>query len=98
MKLDIGLAAKLMEVPAAARTAEENGFDALWSAETGHDPFLPLLLAAEHTERIKLGTAIAVAEEMYHQNREPAWIKHTNEIRVPEGCEERKSEERNTLI
>lgn len=61
MKLDIGLAAKLMEVPAAARTAEENGFDALWSAETGHDPFLPLLLAAEHTERIKLGTAIAVA-------------------------------------
>jgi len=37
------------------------GFDALWTAETSHDPFLPLVLAAEHTKRIKLGTAIAVA-------------------------------------
>jgi probable F420-dependent oxidoreductase len=61
MKLDAGLAASLKDVPAAARAAEETGFDALWSAETGHDPYLPLLLAAEHTERIKLGTAIAVA-------------------------------------
>ena len=31
------------------------------TSETDHDPFLPLLLAAEHTERIELGTAIAVA-------------------------------------
>jgi probable F420-dependent oxidoreductase len=34
---------------------------ALWSAETSHDPFLPLGLAAEHTTRIEVGTAIAVA-------------------------------------
>jgi probable F420-dependent oxidoreductase len=33
----------------------------LWTAETSHDPFLPLTLAAEHTERLELGTAIAVA-------------------------------------
>ncbi|HVM24728.1 MAG TPA: TIGR03617 family F420-dependent LLM class oxidoreductase, partial [Candidatus Limnocylindrales bacterium] len=33
----------------------------LWTAETSHDPFLPLALAAEHTERLELGTAIAVA-------------------------------------
>ena len=31
------------------------------TAETNHDPFLPLVLAAEHTESIELGTSIAVA-------------------------------------
>jgi probable F420-dependent oxidoreductase len=45
----------------SARLAEQVGYDGIWSAETSHDPFLPLVLAAEHTERIKLGTGIAVA-------------------------------------
>jgi probable F420-dependent oxidoreductase len=40
---------------------EELGYDGLLTAETRHDPFFPLLLAAEHTERIDLGTCIAVA-------------------------------------
>src|SRR5271166_1513727 len=44
-----------------AREAEAAGYDGLWSAETSHDPFLPLVLAAEHTERIQVGTGIAVA-------------------------------------
>jgi probable F420-dependent oxidoreductase len=62
MKLDTALAAaSLKDVPAAARAAEEMGFDAVWTAETGHDPYFPLVLAAEHTQRIKLGTSIAVA-------------------------------------
>jgi probable F420-dependent oxidoreductase len=62
VKLDTGLLLPtLQEVPAAAKAAEDMGFDALWTAETSHDPFLPLVLAAEHTKRIKLGTAIAVA-------------------------------------
>ena len=62
MKLDTGLlSASLHDVPATAKAAEEMGFDALWTAETNHDPFLPLVLAAEHTKRIKLGTSIAVA-------------------------------------
>ncbi len=62
MKLDTGLMpASLHDVPAAAKAAEDMGFDALWTAETSHDPFLPLALAAEHTKRIKLGTSIAVA-------------------------------------
>ena len=43
------------------RVAERVGYDGIWSAEVSHDPFLPLVLAAEHTERIKLGTGIAVA-------------------------------------
>jgi probable F420-dependent oxidoreductase len=45
----------------AARQHEKAGYDVLWSSESAHDPFLPLVLAAEHTERIGLGTAIAVA-------------------------------------
>lgn len=44
-----------------ARRQERAGYAGLWSSESAHDPFLPLMLAAEHTERIELGTAIAVA-------------------------------------
>lgn len=45
---------------AAAERAESDGFDAAWSAEAGHDPYLPLAAAAKTTSRIQLGTAIAV--------------------------------------
>jgi probable F420-dependent oxidoreductase len=45
----------------AAAAAEEQGADGIWSAEVGHDPYLPLLPAATATRRITLGTAIAVA-------------------------------------
>ncbi|MGB8647148.1 MAG: TIGR03617 family F420-dependent LLM class oxidoreductase [Anaerolineae bacterium] len=62
MKIDAAtLVPDLREMPALARAVEEVGFDALWTSETQHDPFLPLALAAEHTKRIALGTAIAVA-------------------------------------
>lgn len=44
-----------------AKLQEAQGFDGLWSAETGHDPFFPLLIAGLATERIQLGTGIAVA-------------------------------------
>jgi probable F420-dependent oxidoreductase len=44
-----------------ARRQEKAGYDGLWSSESAHDPFLPLVLAAEHTEQAELGTAIAVA-------------------------------------
>lgn len=44
-----------------ARMAEAEGLDGVWSAEVGHDPYLPLLPAALSTQRITLGTAIAVA-------------------------------------
>ncbi len=45
----------------AARRLEEAGYAGAWTAETSHDPFLPHMVAAEHTERIELGTSIAVA-------------------------------------
>jgi probable F420-dependent oxidoreductase len=51
----------LRDVPAAARKAEEIGYDGVVTSQTGHDPFLPLALAAEHTQRVSLGTAVAIA-------------------------------------
>src|SRR3990172_5431881 len=44
-----------------ARSVESYGFSGLWTAETAHNPFFPLTHAAAATERIQLGTAIAVA-------------------------------------
>jgi len=62
VKIDCGLnPADLKGAGAHAQAAEAAGFDAIWSAETAHDPFFPLLLAAQKTDRIKLGTGIAVA-------------------------------------
>jgi probable F420-dependent oxidoreductase len=49
------------EIVGEARRHEKAGYDGLWTSEAAHDPFLPLLLAAEHTERLEVGTAIAVA-------------------------------------
>ena len=62
MKFDAALPPiGLKEVPAIAKAAEEIGFDALWTQETQHDPFLPCALIAEHTTRLNFGTAIAVS-------------------------------------
>ena len=61
MKVDGGVGGDLARVGAAAQRAEQQGYDGVWSAETGHDPFLPLLLAAEHTEHLEVGTGIVVA-------------------------------------
>ncbi|MCL4527863.1 MAG: TIGR03617 family F420-dependent LLM class oxidoreductase [Chloroflexi bacterium] len=62
MKLDAALPpVQLKDVPAIAKAAEEIGFDALWTQETQHDPFLPCALIAEHSAQMKFGTAIAVS-------------------------------------
>jgi probable F420-dependent oxidoreductase len=44
-----------------ARQAEAFGFDALWSTELIHDPFLPGPLVSEHTQRLHYGTGVAIA-------------------------------------
>ncbi len=61
MKVDGGLPTDLRQVPSRIRELEDAGFAAAATAETAHDPFFPLLLAAEHSERIELMTSIAVA-------------------------------------
>ena len=62
MKLDAILPVDdLAAVAGAARELEAAGFDGAWTAEVGHDPFLPHAVAAVATERLGLGTSIAVA-------------------------------------
>jgi probable F420-dependent oxidoreductase len=55
------LNADLRQVADHARDAEAFGYDGLWTAEAGHDPYLALALAATSTTRVTLGTNIAVA-------------------------------------
>jgi len=50
----------LAALAAAAREAEALGFDGLTTPEAGHDPFIPLAIAAEHTSRVTLGTNVAM--------------------------------------
>ncbi|MBV6396609.1 MAG: hypothetical protein HFACDABA_02209 [Anaerolineales bacterium] len=62
MKFDAGLPpTHLKDVPAIAQAAEATGFDALWTQETQHDPFLPCALIAANTQTLNFGTAIAVS-------------------------------------
>lgn len=51
----------LREVPELVRAAEDLGVDGVWFSETTHDPFLPAVLAGEHTRRVTIGTSIAIA-------------------------------------
>ncbi len=51
----------IADYAAAARDMEALGFDHLTTAEAGHDPFLPIAIAAEHTERVQLATNVAIA-------------------------------------
>ncbi len=62
MKVDSGLmGVQLADMGARAKELEDLGYDGVTTAETSHDPFLPLAIAAEHTSRIELQTGIAVA-------------------------------------
>tara|TARA_B110000438_G_scaffold301118_1_gene355182 strand:- start:613 stop:1650 length:1038 start_codon:yes stop_codon:yes gene_type:complete len=69
MKIDGGLtglttatdSGGISAIGKAARRLEDAGYAGAWTAETSHDPFLPHMVAAEHTDRIELGTSIAVA-------------------------------------
>ena len=51
----------LSEVRSIYPRLEELGYDRAFSFEAKHDPFIPLAVAGEHTSRIELGTAIAIA-------------------------------------
>ena len=73
MKFDAQIEpASLGDVPLIAAGAERIGFDALWSSETRHDPFLPLALVAEHTRQLQFGSAVAIGFA-----RSPATLAYT---------------------
>jgi probable F420-dependent oxidoreductase len=73
VKIDAGIpSTALHSIPELAQEAEAIGFDGLWSTETQHDPFLPLALVAEHSQRLQFGTAVAIGFA-----RSPATLAYT---------------------
>jgi probable F420-dependent oxidoreductase len=61
MKVDSAIGSQLERIPAQVRDIERMGYDGVRTAEMNHDPFFPLLLAAEHSDKLELATSIAVA-------------------------------------
>jgi len=61
MKIDGSLSHRITTTKADAAALEAEGYDGVWVGETKHEPFLQLLQAAEATERVTLGTSIAIA-------------------------------------
>ena len=62
MKVDTGgYAASVDEAARAAVRAQDLGYDGWYALETKHDPFLGAAVAAERTDRVQIGTSIAVA-------------------------------------
>jgi probable F420-dependent oxidoreductase len=49
------------DLPATARELEERGYAGVWASEVNHDPFLLLHSAGAATDRVTIGSAIAVA-------------------------------------
>jgi len=62
MKIDAGLmTSDLRDAARLAAHAEQLGYDGIWTAEAGHDPYLPAAVAATATDHVTIGTNIAVA-------------------------------------
>ncbi len=61
MRVDGGLTTDLDKVPENIRQLEEMGYSGAMTAETAHDTFFPLVLAAGESKKIELSTSIAVA-------------------------------------
>jgi probable F420-dependent oxidoreductase len=61
MKVDGGMGFDPDGIAAQAVKTEQAGYDGVWSAETNHDPFLPIAVGAAATEKLEFGTGIAVA-------------------------------------
>jgi len=61
MKVDGYLTPDWKLIPDHIKKLEEQGYDGVGTAEMNHDPFMPLLLAAEHSQNIEIATGIAVA-------------------------------------
>ena len=60
MKVDAGLGHQLERVPATVQALEAMGYDGVTTSEMNHDPFFPMLLAAEHSSHVDLISSIAV--------------------------------------
>ena len=56
MQLDATIACDPVVGARLAAELEAGGYDGVWTAETQHDPFLPLAAASVSTSRVTLGT------------------------------------------
>lgn len=61
MKLDAVFHGGPGEAAAEASRLERTGLHGMWSLDTGHNPFMPLMLAAEHTTTLQVGSGVAIA-------------------------------------
>jgi probable F420-dependent oxidoreductase len=61
MLVDATLDGAIESIADQSAAAEAQGYDGVWVAEVARDPFLPLVTAAANTQRVTLGTSIAVA-------------------------------------
>ena len=74
MSVAVGLTNDLATIGEEARRMEALGVDSVYVGETHHNPFLPLVLVAEHTERIRMGTSVAIAfPRVPHISANIAW-------------------------
>jgi probable F420-dependent oxidoreductase len=74
MTVGTGIPTDMTHVPEKARQAERLGYDSVSVGETAHNPFLPLVLVAEHTQRLHFGSSVAIAfPRVPHISANIAW-------------------------
>ncbi len=74
MTVGVALANNLATIPEQARRLEAMGVDSVFVGETDRNPFLPLVLVAEHTQRMTFGTSVAIAfPRVPHVTANIAW-------------------------
>jgi probable F420-dependent oxidoreductase len=61
VRIDSFVGGALEDLGSQAAAIEAQGFDAAWTGETTHDPFLACLQAINATSTIEVGTSIAIA-------------------------------------
>jgi alkanesulfonate monooxygenase SsuD/methylene tetrahydromethanopterin reductase-like flavin-dependent oxidoreductase (luciferase family) len=61
MRIDTTVTGGLSGAGAEATKAETSGYAGIWTTEVNDEPCYPLLLAAEQTAQLEIGTGIAVA-------------------------------------
>ena len=74
MTVGAGIGSDMDAVPERARRLEALGIDFVSIGETQHNPFLPLVLVAEHTQHMRFGSSVAIAfPRVPHITANVAW-------------------------
>jgi probable F420-dependent oxidoreductase len=84
MKVDASLESGCARAVSQAKQYESDGYDGVFTTEAGHDPFLPLGAVALETNRVEIGTAIAVA--FAHSPLSLAQVAHDLQVESQGRC------------